>query len=170
MLVGGGLLHWQGSDGVWSIPATNTLADGSYKVKAFLADAAGNVSTTSATLDNANKSVVVSTPVAATSVGGAQTNGGLGLSLNSAGDFNGDGINDLAVGSGAGGSSKVTIFKPTVSGSTITLAELTSVTAFQGCDFHDCFLDFLSRALAVGKNALDIHGGVPRLKDMLGNA
>ncbi len=48
------------------------------------------------------------------------------------GDFNGDGINDLAVGSGAGGSSKVTIFKPTVSGSTITLAELTSVTAFQG--------------------------------------
>lgn len=48
------------------------------------------------------------------------------------GDYDGNGTNDLAVGSGAGGGSKVTIFKPTVSGSSITLSELTSVTAFAG--------------------------------------
>ncbi len=48
------------------------------------------------------------------------------------GDYDGNGVNDLAVGSGSGGGSLVTIFKPTVSGASVTFSQLTSITAFSG--------------------------------------
>jgi hypothetical protein len=84
-----------GTTGTFSV--TRALVDGTYNVKAFLVDAAGNQSIQPALLDNSASARLVidtTTPGQGTS---STARAELGYMVRSIGDFNGDGYADFAV-------------------------------------------------------------------------